>query len=98
MARRNLRHNVALGDLVRNLPSGPLADGPPGTGWGLTGQREDLADLFVRNPDGLAGPRGIREALCDTEVGQGDGLESQPPGTPEPYGIDRHAFFTGNLA
>jgi hypothetical protein len=53
MAWRNLRHNVTLGDLGGNLPRGPLADGPPSASGGFTGQRDNLADLFVCNPDGL---------------------------------------------
>jgi hypothetical protein len=51
-----------------------------------------------RNPDGLAGPGRLREAVFDTAVVQGERRESQPPRPPEAHGIAGDAFVAGNLA
>ena len=98
MARGHLVNNLALRDLGSNLARRPLTEGPPGLCRGFASQRHDLADWLVGNAPGLAGPRRIREALCDPEVVQGDGLQPQPPGPPQAHRIDRDAFLAGNLA
>ena len=98
MARGQLGHNLPRRDLGGNLPRGPLAERASRLCRRFAGQRHDLADLWVRNPDGLAGPRRIWEALCDTEIGAGAGLEPSPPGSPQADGIDRDICLGGDLA
>jgi hypothetical protein len=90
-------HNLAGDDFVSEFTTAPLADRASAFGRRLTGQRDDLADLFRGNAGGLTGTWGIGQAVFERQIRQRDRLESEPAGAPGTDSIDLHIQETGDL-
>ena len=75
-------HDAAAHDLIGQFPGAPLADRAVGVGRNLAGQRDDLADLFGRDPRRTAGLGRIRQAFGHAPFGQWGprtGAPARPP-------------------
>lgn len=81
MAGRYPRHNAAADHLVRQFTTAPLAERTAGLGGNGAGQRQNLADLFRREPGRTPRPG-------DSAAAVGHAQESQPTLPPGPGRIN----------
>src|SRR5712692_6330015 len=98
MARRYLRQNAALDDLVGNLASGPLADRALGLARLFASQAHDLAHLLSTNLSRSPWARRVRQPLGYTQIVQGHGLQAQPTLAPVSHRISLQTELARNMA
>ena len=96
MAGRNLGHNAASHDFIRDFTPRPLAD--RAILWLFTGQRHHLAGLLRRDLRPTARAGLIRESLADRQIFSCDPLQRQPASPPATHRIHTHSLLPRDLA